>query len=415
MRSILQAISVRVAASATYVLAVFLVNRNATTEDAAALVYLVSICFVSSALGRIGSDQQLAAHASNFRSSIRIKAASLYYSRVLLCVTVVPLVAIALHGTILLFGTAPIQKVSLPLAAISAALFALSQTSATTWQASGFPTVTVIIFPFIAYASLCTIAVWDVSLILQSFPYAFGVPAALGFALCAWRLPFRLDTLSLNWVRQSWSYYLIDINFYLGAWAPFTYLHFILTPAEIVILNLATRLAALQSMPSNSISSYLMPAFSISFRERNMEQVRSIMTQVILLTMGFQALYMAALLFAYFLSPQVLGMDTDGLILVLIILAIGQFVNGLAGPIGPALLMSGAKRLMAISSWVLLVCSTIAGIVFAIFGGVLAFSVSISLAVIAQNFLYIWFLHQRTGVFVHRQIGSSVIKALKRK
>jgi O-antigen/teichoic acid export membrane protein len=395
---LLLAMATRILASAMYVLTVFLVNRNASSNDAAAFVYVIAICFVSSALGRIGSDQQISANADLLRRKHLVKAASLFYVCLLTGLVLVPAVAVLVHVGIIWISPASAPQVGIFTIAVTAMVFAAGQSIATMLQAKGMTVTPILIFPLLPHVVLGVTAVVAPTQTLAALPAAFAVPMALGLLLALRVLPFVPRLFSLRWMKDSWHYYILDINHFVGAWAPFTYLHLLLSAGDIVLLNLATRISALQSMPSNAVAAYLMPQFAINYKDGNRKATEAVMAKVILVTLAFQFFYLVALALLYVFNPSIGGVKIDTMIIILIVLSIGQFVNGLTGPVGPALLMSGNRSFMAKTSWVIFVASIILGIILAKLGGVLAFSFGVAFAVIAQNLIYSYVLYRRTGI-----------------
>jgi O-antigen/teichoic acid export membrane protein len=395
---LLLAMASRMFASAMYVVTVFLVNRNVTANDAAAFVYVIAICFVSSALGRIGSDQQISANAHLLRRKHLGKAASLFYVCLLVGLVLVPSVALLVHLVIVWISPASAPAVSLFTIAVTSSVFAAGQSIATMLQAKGMTLTPIVIFPLAPYVALGILAALTPASVVPALPLAFAIPTALGLLLALSVLRFRPRLFSLRWMKDSWLYYILDINHFVGAWAPFTYLHLLLSAGDIVLLNLATRISALQSMPSNAVGAYLMPQFAINFKEGNKRLTEAVMAKVILVTLAFQVFYLVALVLLYIYNPLIAGVQVDTMIIILIVLSVGQFVNGLTGPVGPALLMSGNRAFMAKTSWIIFVASIALGIILAKWGGVLAFSFGVAISVITQNLIYSWVLYRRTGI-----------------
>jgi O-antigen/teichoic acid export membrane protein len=409
---LLAAMGARICASAMYVLAVFLVNRNATAEDASALIYVISVCFVSFALGTVGLDHQIPAHAIYFQRKASPKAVSIFYTFILAQTILVPAVAMLIHGVFSSFNTTGLPQVSLLYMGTTALAFSLAQTIAVVMQARGHSLLPIVVFPFTSYAIIAASAVLRPDLTVSVMIWSFVIPAIIGMLYGLWVMPPRRLRLRWRWLTSSLYFYMLDISHFVGAWAPFTYLHLILTPSEVVILNLATRLASLQSMPSNAVGAYLAPQFSINFKTNTTSETEVTMMRVLTISLLFQLFYSAALIVLLFVTPTIAGIDTSKLVLILLVLSIGQFVNGMTGPVGPALLMSGSRMLMVFTSWTILFLATLFGVLLAMVGGVLAFSISISVASLAQNLIYAFYLNQRTGINVLRMPLSLLRKSL---
>jgi O-antigen/teichoic acid export membrane protein len=279
-------------------------------------------------------------------------------------------------------------------------------------QARGHSLLPIVVFPFTSYAIIAASAVLRPDLTVSVMIWSFVIPAIIGMLYGVWVMPPRRLRLRWRWLTSSLYFYMLDISHFVGAWAPFTYLHLILTPSEVVILNLATRLASLQSMPSNAVGAYLAPQFSINFKTNTTSETEVTMMRVLTISLLFQLFYSAALIVLLFVTPTIAGIDTSKLVLILLVLSIGQFVNGMTGPVGPALLMSGSRMLMVFTSWTILFLATLFGVLLAMAGGVLAFSISISVASLAQNLIYAFYLNQRTGINVLRMPLSLLRKSL---
>lgn len=393
-----------------YVLLVFIVNYRMAAEEAAALVYVIALCFVSSALGRLGADLQISSHAHLFHRASPVKAASLFYVCILVGIVLVPTFALIIHNLVGQFSTGQSPKVGSVTIVLSAVFFATGQNVATALQTLGHPLLPNIIFPFAPYVILVAVTAWDPALLGPAIPVAFAIPTLGGLLYCWKNLPFVPKWLSFRWMRQTVHYYIMELNHALSPWLPFTYLHMLLGAQDIVLLNLATRLSAIQSMPSNAVGAWLGPQFALNFRNGDTRAIEMIMQKAILISALFQIAYLAALTLAFMLDKRLMVWHLDDLILLLIILSIGQIVNGLTGPVGPALLMAGNKELMARASWIMLSVSTVAGIVLAKLGGVVAFAIGISLTAIVHNILYAYFLYRRGGISIPRLLIGIVTK-----
>jgi O-antigen/teichoic acid export membrane protein len=412
---LLIAMSVRVAASAVYVALIFLANRWSGAADVAGLVYILAICYIASALGRIGTDQLISARASHFRKPLGIKAGSILYTQLAYMVATVPLAALVIHYGVALTGYAAPSVMPSLLLALTALSFALGQTVATTWQAMGHPTLTVLVFPLSSYLILLAMTLAGIGFSGPATALSFAVPALVGLIPLLRRFPFRPHLLSLRWLRESGHYFVMGINFYLAAWAPFTFMHTLLSAPDVVLVNLATRLAALQSLPSNAIAGYLMPVFAINTRDGNAAKTEKTMRDVILLTLVFQVVYLLLLWTLYVWAPDVAGLNTNGLIVLLFILAIGQFINGLTGPVGPALLMAGEQKLMALTSTIITLVTLFTGIAAAKWGGATGFCLNLAAALIVQNLIYATFLTRKTGIFPWRFAAAKTDHTLKER
>jgi O-antigen/teichoic acid export membrane protein len=409
---LLAAMGARICASAMYVMAVFLVNRNATPEDASALIYVISVCFVSFALGTIGLDHQIPAHAIYFRRKSSPKAVSIFYTFIAAQAILVPACAMSIHGVISSFHATGVPQLGLPYVGITALAFSLAQTIAVVMQARGHSLMPIMIFPFTSYAMIAASTVVRPDLTVSVMIWSFVLPAIAGMIYGLWVMPPKRLRLRWRWLSSSLYFYMLDISHFVGAWAPFTYLHLFLTPSEVVILNLATRLASLQSMPSNAVGAYLAPQFSINFKTNMTSETEATMMRVLMISLLFQVLYSIALIVMLFVVPAIGGIDTSKLLFILLVLSVGQFINGITGPVGPALLMSGSRMLMVLTSWTIFILATALGVMLALAGGVLAFSISISLATIAQNLIYAFYLNRRTGINVLRMPLSLLRKSL---
>jgi O-antigen/teichoic acid export membrane protein len=395
------AMGLRVGASVCYLALVTLIAQRSGAASAAELVYVFAIAFVSSNLGRYGADQQIAKNASIFRTKRILRAGSLISTHAVCAVTTVPVIAIAIHVIALSFGDAA-KLAFLPpplwVIALAAAGLALGQTASAAWQAAGFPTASVVVFPFATYALLALVYVVAPSMLQDAYGWSGAFTGGVGLGALFFKKIIIVMPPRLAWLRHNGYFYIMGLSFYISAWLPFVYLPSILSAADVVLLNLAVRLSSIQSLPSNAIAGYLMPQFAVHAERKEFAKIEGTMRQVITITAAFQVLYLVALLVALKVFPQMAGLNVPQLIPVFLILSVGQVINGLTGPVGPALLMLGQQRAMAFYSLFACVAVTIVGYWIAGLWGAIGFAVVVAFFVSLQNFVYFWLLTSQTGL-----------------
>jgi O-antigen/teichoic acid export membrane protein len=396
--SLIWAMAIRVAASATYIAAIATGSHFSGTGPMAAVVYAMAVCYVASALGRIGTDQLISSKSPLFHEARNEDAASLHYSSLILSAIPVILAALAIDASVRSLGYHDGQSLP-PFALGGAALaFALAQTAATSWQASGFNNFSVVLFPLLPNLLLLAgIAIFGQGLPVSLLGLTFAVPAVIGIVSYALRVPFSRHHISTHWLWQGAPFYLMGLSFYVTAWGPFTFLPLFLPANELLLLNVALRINSIQSLPVNAISSYLMPKFALTFQRQDMAQAGKIMRDVVMITLAFQAAYLVVIVLPW-LFPGMVSAQLRTMVPLLLILSIGQFVNGMTGPCGPALLMSGSQKLMSATSAFLTILFIASGIVFVMQFGLIGFSICVTFFVAVQNLLYAILLYRRTGL-----------------
>ncbi len=390
------AMALRIAASLCYLGLVALITITQGAAPAAELVYVFAVAYVSSNLGRFGADQQIAKSAPLFRNGLGVKAGSLVLTHSLFAISLVPTLAAAIHATAssIVTSASGVQIASLPfwVITLAAAGLSLGQTASAAWQAAGKPSLSVGFFPLLSYLVLA-IFIWlapeQNHLALAMANLAAGV---VGIVLLFLTGMIKPAFPRFKWLRGNSYFYAMGVSFYISAWLPFVYLPGLLPAASVVLLNLAVRLTAIQSLPSNAIAGYLMPQFAVHVKQRELHKITHTMRQVIGITFAFQVVYGVALVIALIYFPKVTGLDVPGLAPVLLILSLGQMINGLTGPVGPALLMLGHQRAMATYSLIACFAAAILGYLAVDFFGSIGFAIVAAFFVSLQNLIYIYLL-----------------------
>jgi hypothetical protein len=235
------AMALRVVASVCYVGLIAFVTAELGASKAAEIVYLFAVSFVSANLGRFGADQQIAKSAKYFRNGYGIKAGSLIATHTLFCVTLVPFLAALIH-----FVAGPaIAKISADqigsLSAIDmmfcAAGLALSQTSSAAWQASAYPSASVLVFPLLSYFLLGLFCFVSPEAVTEIYSFAFVLPGLAGLLGLLLQDRIRLMPPRFNLLRGNIYFYAMGLSFYLAVWLPFVYLPSLLAASTVVMLN----------------------------------------------------------------------------------------------------------------------------------------------------------------------------------
>lgn len=134
----------------------------------------------------------------------------------------------------------------------------------------------------------------------------------------------------------------------------------ILSPESVGLYGAASRIAALNVFVLNAVNTVAAPMMAASFHSGHPARARKVMNTAML----FSAVGAAPLFLAMFLAPALpLGLFgpefTEGADL-LRVLAAGQFVNAVTGPVGFALMMTGRERAFALTTG-LIASGTVAG------------------------------------------------------
>jgi O-antigen/teichoic acid export membrane protein len=404
------AMGLRVAASLCYLGLVALVTTTQGAASAAEMVYVFAVAYVSSNLGRFGADQQIAKSAPLFRRGFGLKAGSLVLTHSVFAVSLVPLLAALIHtiatGLIVPVSDAQISTLPLWVITLSAAGLSLGQTASAAWQAAGRPSLSVGFFPLLTYLILTVFMVLAPDQNQWAYVTSNLATGLLGISLLYITAGLKLAYPRVKWLRGNGYFYAMGVSFYITAWLPFVYLPGLLPAAGVVLLNVAVRLSAIQSLPSNAISGYLMPQFAVHVQNREHHKITRTMRQVIGITLAFQLVYGLALASALFFFPKLTGLDIPGLVPVLLILSFGQMINGLTGPVGPALLMLGQQRTMAMYSLSACVASAILGYIATQIWGAVGFALVVAFFVSLQNVIYIRILTKTLGINPYRSSSS---------
>ena len=396
----------RVLASVCYIGLIALMTRLIGVSRATEIVYLFAVCFVSSNLGRFGADQQIAKSAKYFRNGFGYKAGSLVATHAAFSVTTVPLVALLIHQ----LARPAITREALDLSAglsmlsigLSSAGLALAQTAAASWQASSYPSVSVIVFPLFTYLALALFCLAMPNSNLDTYALAFVIPGLIGLLALALKGNIRFMPVRFQLLRNNGYFYIMGLSFYITAWLPFVYLPSLLSAANVVTLNLAVRLSSIQSLPSNAIAGYLMPQFAMNAHNGEYHKIEKTMQQVIGITLIFQILYIAGLSLLYVYFAKMSGLNVPGLLEIIVLLSLGQMASGLTGPVGPALLMLGQQKAMATLSFLFCTTGAALGYIVTQRYGAIGFAGVTALFMGLQNITYIWLLYTKLGLNPYR-------------
>ena len=182
----------------------------------------------------------------------------------------------------------------------------------------------------------------------------------------------------------------LSINKAFFDWGVSVYLIALLNPGALTIYVIANRLAAMLSIPANSLNAYLLREFSVNLNAGDVSANRQLMMQSIRLCLVTQAAIVIVYALSFPLLTQLFKVDGAALASVLIPLSIAQIIHGLTGPVGSMLLMSGHEKLVATISVSIAMGSMVFGYLATLWFGLAGLGIAIGAMLILQNVLYVF-------------------------
>ncbi len=200
---------------------------------------------------------------------------------------------------------------------------------------------------------------------------------------------FRISVmnLSMNWVPI----------FMLGIWG---------TKADVGIFGVATRIAMLTSFILISVNSIAAPKFATLYREKNFTSLSSTARNATKLI----AVLASPLLLLFIVAPAwvmgIFGPEFRGGSSLLVILAIGQYINVATGPVGFLLMMSGNERLMSNIITSVALANILLNIILIPLAGPLGAAIANATCLASMNLISAYFVWSRLRIITIPFIGS---------
>ncbi|GAB3274040.1 flippase [Parahaliea aestuarii] len=197
------------------------------------------------------------------------------------------------------------------------------------------------------------------------------------------RESFPLFIVALTQLVMVWSSQL-----FLGAWA---------SASDVAIYTIAQRVAMVTSFVLMAVNSVVAPRFAVHYHNGEMRQLE----QLSRLSLRVMLLMATPLLVAMLLFPQpilsLFGSGYASAAPVLIILALGQFVNVVTGPVGYLLQMSGHYRQVRNNTALAALTAVGLNVMLTPQYGILGAAVAAAVALSVVNLLGLWQVRRLLG------------------
>lgn len=257
---------------------------------------------------------------------------------------------------------------------------------------------------FVALAICVLYFLYDfINLYIVAIIYTAGLFLTSCLSVFIWyqNKELRLDSIKPNKKKvfeSAFPLWIILLMNNLVIWSGQIVAGFFLESSEVAILSISQRISITISIVLIAVNYVIAPNLASSFKEGNMK----LFTSYVRLSSRFLLLIAFPITGIVLLYPKFLlnlfGNDYIAGFLVLQILAIGQFINVVTGSVGYILNMTGNEKVMRnivlISGPLSIILSTILIPIYGIIGA----AISISLALIFQNLLAVYFVKTKLGI-----------------
>lgn len=391
----LSAVGTRILASAAYLLLVLLVTHQAGAAEAANLICTVSFCYVSSMLGRIGTDQLIYSQSHQFRDK-QVAAADILLTHLCTGVLLVTLFSVIAQYIAIQLGGQTGTGMEVAEVALIGGLFSITQTLASALQARGLSITSVFVFPLSLWVLLATFQLEFGHLGFLHYIIAMSVPITLAAFAIARFVPLHGGRVRRHWLWVGRHHYVMAISFYATNWMPNLYLQVLIPAGDLVAINAASRFGALQNMPASAATSYFQPSFAINAKEGRLAATENTLAWIISMNIAMQVAMVLIILPLYlYLGNSLLD---DSALYILAIFLVANAVIAILGPSGPVLSMMGNQATLAKVSFFIMACSIPIGAVAAIQFDAIGFAVAASAATVLQSVVYAVILRRRWGI-----------------
>jgi O-antigen/teichoic acid export membrane protein len=206
-------------------------------------------------------------------------------------------------------------------------------------------------------------------------------------------------SLPLLWVKSmnlamGWTATIV-----LGIWA---------TSADVGIFNAASRTVLLGGLVLMAVNSIAAPKFAALHREGDMKALNSMARSSAILMLAIAS----PLLLAFTLAPgpvmRLFGPEFVAGAPLLVILALGQFVNVATGSVGYLLMMTGHEKLMRNSVAIAAALNLVLNLVLVPIAGTLGAAIATAISLATLNLVATYYSWSRLGIVILPLVRSRV-------
>ena len=284
-------------------------------------------------------------------------------------------------------------------AVLSASATSYCQITAAKLQAKGRTAASITVFPVVLYSTTGALVCFEMGIGLAIF---LGAAASVLVVLALDAYTTKLAPIaSVSKLLGRGKYFAINnISSLSFNWLVNVYLGLLLSPREVLVFALASRLAALFGLPLSAATPFIQSKIARENAVNNSEGVARFSARILLLVVAMQCLIVIAVIGAY----HTLGLDNDPRVseagFVFAALLVAQIFNTLSGPSGSVLAMTGHMRSVAILNVFVSVAGLVAGLLSATFFDVRAVALTLAICTIVQNIGYVVLLKMNRGTIL---------------
>lgn len=195
-----------------------------------------------------------------------------------------------------------------------------------------------------------------------------------------------LLTMTINWTAI----------FSLGIWG---------TKEEVGVFGIAFRIAMLMSFILFAVNSIVAPKFAEMYKRGDIEALASTARSAA----KMMIIMASPLLLIFLFLPEwvmgIFGEEFKGGAILLIVLAVGQFVNIAAGPVAYMLMMSGNEHVLRINVLFIAGVSIVLNVILVPSFGSLGAAIATTICLASMNLISVYFVWRRLNICVIPFLG----------
>ena len=202
-------------------------------------------------------------------------------------------------------------------------------------------------------------------------------------------------------------FFLIAITNFVMAGGDVMFLGYWVEDVDVGIYGLAKRIAALTAFILVAINSIVAPKFAKLYAQGKIDELKTVARNSMKLLCLFA---IPAVLFLTIFAPQIMtyvGEDFSKGYLILIILALGQFVNVITGSVGYLLMMTGFEKEMTVNIIIVSLLTTILYLTLIPIYGVMGAAFASAFGLALQNVIAFILVKLKLGFWVYPKLRMS--------
>jgi len=370
-------------------------------------VLALSVTVVAAAVSRWGLDQAALKHiavAAEAQEWGRVRKIFLSaFVLVLSASSIVTLLLFPASGWIVgTFFSQPEMTNTLQIMLLSIIPFSLLNLIAECMRAlkniAAHTLVQVVLIPLFSMATLLLLQHTDVDISAAAYAYLASCITVAVFALLYWRRIVKDGSDSDMSVMDAGRQLLQTANpmaltAIIGIAMSFSetvLLGVFRSASEVGVYAAALRLALLVNFVLVAFNSILAPKFATMFHQKNIDEIEKLVAKSIMLMLVLTLPVFTVCIFMPEYILQLFGAEFAIGSIALIILALGQLVNVMTGPVGILLLMTGHERRMRKNSIISAGLGLLAGLLFIPYFGVNGAALSAVVGILVLQGLSVW-------------------------